>query len=426
VDSDGLVLLSQLTQQDTPLGINGDQQNAVARSSTMPNRTIDLAVSDDVGRRLKDPANPNVYHFETYLPFSEAAKLERGNANVRPPKENGPVKKMIDTVETSPEVFHIKNRGITYLCTKFQYDNQRRKLSIQIPNIPKSKLNEEMSPRFGIADGGHTFKVIENVIANLETYKADDDWMEPFVRVHFMASETGDLEIEDVVEALNTSVQVKAFTLEEYRGKFDNLKDALTESKFDISQVAFRENEEKEWHVLEIIQRLACFLKDRWKIVPPSSMYRSKEKALQLFINDDVGEFSKLYPVIRDVITLPEFIQSTLADNIEGHKLGKVKGVKKQPKQFRRAGTDYLSTYRMDGAIVLPMAAAFRSLLTLKGDAYRWKVNPYDVFKRCAEDLYEVLLSRIRRVKSATQLAADQEYWISCEKVVMNARDEIE
>ena len=44
-------------------------------------RTIELAVTEDVGRRLKDPTNPNVYHFETYLPFVEAAKLERGNAN---------------------------------------------------------------------------------------------------------------------------------------------------------------------------------------------------------------------------------------------------------------------------------------------------------------------------------------------------------
>ena len=148
---------------------------------------------------------------------------------------------------------------------------------------------------------GSMFKVIENVIADLESYQADDGWTEPFVRVHFMARETGDLEIEDVVEALNTSVQVKAFTLEEYRGKFDELKGALVASKFDTNHVAFRENEEKAWHVLEIIQRLACFLKDRWKIVPPSSMYRSKDKALQLFINDEVGEFAKLYPIIREV-----------------------------------------------------------------------------------------------------------------------------
>jgi hypothetical protein len=80
----------------------------------------------------------------------------------------------------------------------------------------------------------------------------------------------------------------------------------------------------------------------------------------------------------------------------------------------------------MDGAIVLPMASAFRSLLVFRNDGYQWKANPYEVFKSCADDLYEVLLGRIRRVKSASQLAADQEYWISCEKVVMSARDDME
>jgi hypothetical protein len=250
---------------------------------------------------------------------------------------------------------------------------------------------------------------------------------QPFVRVHFMPSETDFGAIEDeVVEALNTSIQVKRFTLEEYRGKFDELKDALTAAKFDISQIAFRENEDKAWQVSEIIQRLACFLKDRWKIIPPSSMYRSKEKALDLFIKDEIGEFKKLYPIIKDVVTFPEFIQSSLPENVEGRKLGNVKGVKKLSKQDRRECTDYLFSYRMDVAIVLPMASAFRTLLAAKGDSYQWKVNPYDVFRNCADNLYEVLLSRVRRVKSASQLAADQEYWISCEKIVMSAKDDLE
>jgi hypothetical protein len=394
----------------------------------MSNRTIELAVAEDFGRRLKDPANPAVFHFETYLPFSEAVKLERGNANVRPAKENAPFSKMLDTVEETPEHFHLKNRGITYICTRFQYDNQSRKLAIVVPNVPKSRLSDDSSPRFGIADGGHTFKVIEKVVSDIAAYaEKDAEWTEPYVRVHFLASETDTLlGMEEVVEALNTSVQVKQFTLEEYKGKFDELKAALTSAKFDVSQVAFRENEEKPWQVLEIIQRLACFLKERWKITPPSSMYRSKDKALQLFLGDTNGEFSKLYPIIRDVITFPEFIQSTMSDHIEGRKLGKVKGVKKQSKQYRRESTEYLSMYKMDGAIVLPMAAAFRSLLTPRGAGFQWKVNPYDVFKICADDLYEVLLSRIRRVRSASQLAADQEYWISCEKVVMSARDDME
>jgi hypothetical protein len=70
--------------------------------------------------------------------------------------------------------------------------------------------------------------------------------------------------------------------------------------------------EDKQWHVTEIIQRLACFLKDRWKITPPSSIYRSKDKALQLFVNDDKDEFKKLYPIIKDVVTFPEFMRALL------------------------------------------------------------------------------------------------------------------
>jgi len=40
-------------------------------------------------------------------------------------------------------------------------------------------------------------------------------------------------------------------------------------------------------------------------------------------------------------------------------------------------------------------------------------------------DFWGVVM-RDRRVKSASQLAADQEYWISCEKVVMSAKDDME
>jgi hypothetical protein len=126
------------------------------------------------------------------------------------------------------------------------------------------------------------------------------------------------------------------------------------------------------------------------------------------------------------VVTFPEFIQSSLSGNIEKRKLGKVKGVKRLAKQVRRECTEYLSDYRMDGAIVLPMASAFRTLLVTKGNSYQWKINPYDVFKLCADDLYEVLLGRVRRVKSATQLGSDQEYWMGCEKVVMSAKDDLE
>ncbi|MGO8969003.1 MAG: AIPR family protein [Myxococcaceae bacterium] len=389
---------------------------------------IALSLQEEQARRLVDPVNPSVHHFEAYLPFSEAVKLRPGNANVRPPNEKLlPFKQMMETVEEDPELFHLKNRGITYLCDRFQYDNRAKELSVTLPIIPKSRIEDDDAPRFGIADGGHTFRVIQATMDDVARLRADTEWREPFVRVHFLSTpDPEEIAIEGVVDALNTSTQVKQFTLEEYARKFEPLKEALTAAKFDISLIAFRENEqEKEWQVLEIIQRMACFLKDRWRLKPPSNMYRAKDRALQLFLADEGGEFTRLYPVIRDVITLPEFIQSKLPESVEGRKLGNVKGVKKQKKQFRKAGTEYLSNYKMDLAIVLPMAAAFRSLLAVDGKGYYWKNNPYEIFERCANDLYEVMLDRIRRVKAAAQLAFDQEYWMGCEKAVMAARDDV-
>ena len=138
----------------------------------MANRAIELSMTEDFGRRLKDPANSSIFHYESYLPFTEAVKLDRGNANVRPPKDNPPYKEMIKSVEDTPQFFHLKNRGITYLCEKFLYDNQSRKLVVTVPNVPKSRLDEEASPRFGIADGGHTFKVVEDVVHDIEILSA--------------------------------------------------------------------------------------------------------------------------------------------------------------------------------------------------------------------------------------------------------------
>jgi len=35
---------------------------------------------------------------------------------------------MLTTVQESPESFHLKNRGITYLCDEFKFDPSSRQL----------------------------------------------------------------------------------------------------------------------------------------------------------------------------------------------------------------------------------------------------------------------------------------------------------
>jgi AIPR protein len=398
-----------------------------------PTKVISIQPKDNEHiKRLNDPAEAGLFHLETWLPFSEAAKLDRGNANVRPASERKkPFRDMVETVEKSPSTFHLKNRGIIYRCEKFEFDNAKRSLRVTVPDIPQEDLDEleNGEPKFGIADGGHTFEVILQTIGRAHELSEREGWKEPFVRVHFLAGQAFDSgELEQVVEALNTSSQVQQFTLDEYQNKFDELKDALLKGGFDPNLVAFRENEEKDWDVREVIQRLACFLKDRWKTTQPSSMYKSKGKALDLYTSDSThDEFRKLYVVAADVVTLPEFIQSEFSkgDAVKGRKFGKLRAVKTLKKPYLPPGTNYLTEHEMDLAASLPIAAAFRELLELKGDSYYWKADYKEVFKVAAEELYKALLNKVRTSKSVNSLGTDTEYWIQCANIVLRAKYEV-
>jgi len=129
-----------------------------------PARTIALNLRDNEHcKRLRDPFSQSLYHLETLLPFSEAAKLERGNANVRPPADRKPLKNMLETVKEAPQSFHLKNRGITYLCERFEFDNAKRSLTV---TIPKGNLDdlEESGTKFGIGDGGELQAPLARVV----------------------------------------------------------------------------------------------------------------------------------------------------------------------------------------------------------------------------------------------------------------------
>jgi hypothetical protein len=397
-----------------------------------PTKVVELNPRDNEHiKRLNDPAETGLFHLEAWLPFSEAAKLDRGNANVRPASERKkPFRDMVSTVETSPSTFHLKNRGIIYTCEKFEFDNKTRILRITVPDIAPDEFEdlENGEPKFGIADGGHTFEVIQQTIARLNELREREGWIEPFVRVHFLAGQAFESgELEQLVEALNTSSQVQQFTLDEYQNKFDELKDALEKGGFDPSVVAFRENEDKEWDVREIVQRMSCFLKERWKTTQPASMYRSKGKALDLYTNETSHEeFRKLYDVAADIVTLPEFIQSEFSrDTGKGRKFGKLRAVKTLKKPLTPAGTQYTTDHEMDLAASLPIAAAFRELLELKGDRYYWKVDYKKVFRSAADELYKTLLNKVKTAKAVNTLGADTEFWTQCANIVLRAKYEI-
>ena len=121
-----------------------------------------------------------------------------------------------------------------------------------------------------------------------------------------------------------------------------------------------------------------------------------------------------------DIVTLPEYIQSEFSkDTGKGRKFGKIRAVKTLKKSVTPTGTQYTTDHEMDLAASLPIAAAFRELLELRGDRYYWKVDYKRVFKIAADELYKALLNKVRTAKAVNSLGADTEYWTQCSNIVL-------
>ncbi len=399
---------------------------------------ITLRVSDsDQCKRIKDPFDPNLHHLETLLPFSEVNKLVSGNANVRAPKESSkPFKKMIETVEKNPQAFHIKNRGITFICESFelaqQATNGTRQLNISLSNDGENDyLDQEISDarKVGIADGGHTFAVISNTMHRLEALKAIEGWTEPFVRVRFITSKAAFVIPEEMVEALNTSTQVKEHTMDEYRNEFQALKDVFTASGFDIKHISFRENDAGAWDIRDILQRLGCFLKDKQNLGP--QLYKSKQKALKLYIDPKTREdFLALSDVMRDVAFLPEYIEAQFSskENMKNrNRFGGLRVVKALKDDHLYPGINLRTRHRLDLAATLPLAGAFRELLQTNPSTGKqtWVVDWREAFKRTADELYRALTNNLASASPIASLGSDPAYWTTAANVILRVKSEM-
>lgn len=402
------------------------------------NSPITLRVSDaDYCKRIKDPFDSNLHHLETLLPFSEVNRLVSGNANVRKPKESSkPYRKMIETVEKYPRAFHVKNRGITFICAAFDLTqaNQSgvRNLNIHLETDHDVDLldAEVMDARkVGIGDGGHTFAVISDTMRRIDELRAVEGWIEPYVRVRFMTSKAAYVSPEEMVEALNTSTQVKEHTMDEYRNEFQPLKDILAKSNFNVNNISFRENDSGTWDVRDILQRLACFLKDKPALGP--QLYKSKGKALKMYIDPKTREeFLALSDVMLDVMFLPEYIESQFSSKEHmktRNRFGGLGVVNQLENEFTYPSLGYKTRHRLDVGASLPLAGAFRELLQTdqKTGKLVWIVDWKEAFKRTADDLYRALTSNLAVAKSVSSLGSDPAYWTTAANVILRIKSEM-
>ena len=66
-----------------------------------------------------------------------------------------------------------------------------------------------------------------------------------------------------------------------------------------------------------------------------------------------------------------------------------------------------------------------RTAGAIEGDRYQWKVQPGEVFRRSAEELYKVLATKSRTANSVNSLGSDGELWTQAVNIVLRTKDDI-
>jgi AIPR protein len=336
--------------------------------------------------------------------------------NVRDPKLSGAVPKAIrESVHDNPELFVFLNRGIVLAADSVSFSNQTSQLTITLrdPDL------------HGLLDGGHTYNILMDERELLQNPQ--------FVKLEILEGFKQE-EIPTLVDARNTSNQVRDQSLMNLQGEFEKLKRALALQHYS-GLIAYKEHEllddggSKPIDVREVIAILTCFDRANFnERVHPINAYRSKSACLQHF-SEHKNDYEKIYPLAADVLELYDQVQLLLPDlynrvrgksgEVAGGKFGKLTGVTTYDGN-RKARLLYIgedSKYGVPAGFVYPVLAAFRALLEEKSGKYSWGkgVDPLTLLKgQLGETLADTIGNFALDARNPSKTGKSPLVWQAC------------
>jgi hypothetical protein len=307
------------------------------------------------------------------------------------------------------------NRGIVIAVESISFNQDTSKVEITMSD---PKLH-------GLLDGGHTYNII------LEE-RSDGD--EQYVKVEFLEGFSLE-DITNIVDARNTSNQVRDESLLNLADKFDELKKELKGASY-FNKIAFKEyevddkDEPKPIEIREIIGILMSFDKDNFKDSPhPVNAYSSKAACISHFATH--GEsFKKIYPLADEILRLYNRIQLMLPELYNSTRpngaFGKLTGVSyRKGKEFYEL--QYLgkkAKYGVPDGFVYPILGAFRALLEESNGSYVWakslkpeKLLDGPLGKKLAETIGNYALEN----RNPSKTGKSPLVWEACYTAVENA-----
>jgi hypothetical protein len=346
-------------------------------------------LADYAGRTIPDNVNPRS-HDPSCLKSPVARQIEH-------------------TLTDRPEDFVLANRGSTIIAESYDYNPQKGELELVISD-PENE---------GLADGATTDAVLAKVqaqVARSLLNKPDANYRELQLagdtpeslksgRIHLEVFVNLDdrSRIASLVAGRNTSRQVRGWSMADFRGQFDWLKDVLEkpESGF-MGRIGYEENSDCDVSILDILALLTLFHPEfdakGEAATAPVVAYTSRGRMDARLSDEELLKgYQGLTPLLLDILKLHDHVYSqfeTVYDKAYGKKsrLARRRGV--EAVTFKLPLTGAETNYKLPAGYVYPLLASLRALVYRRGGNIKWRINPFEFFDTYGPELVAELMEQ--------------------------------
>lgn len=332
------------------------------------------------------------------------------DVNVRDTKMRSDVfNAIVDTLENDPEEMIFRNLGLTIVSPDVEFNNKTNTVTVIFTDKTKH----------GIANGGHTFSAIQQVLA-----KGD---VEAQVKVECIVGDLKDTHLVGIVDGRNRSRAVQTHSLENLGKAYRSIKESLTNPLYK-DRIAYSEFElndsdkRKDISIREILSYIYC-LDNFDKNNHPIKAYSSKGAVVDYYAGEDESGKERRTILVRASKILPEILELRdiiyrdlpQAYNDAGGSFGNLKtmGVvpldEPRPLKFIEGTTKF----NYPDGFIYPILSAFRKQIDHRGE-WAWKNNPKKIWEDKKSDVASAIMDAAKESPNANKMGKAGITWRVC------------
>ncbi len=361
------------------------------------------------GDKRRNPVR--LYHL--YVPLTEWIGRQIPDSGVNPRShgidcvKSHLAQEIEETLNDSPEDFYLANRGATILADDLKYDDKSGMVTITLTDPEKH----------GIADGATTDAIIAKAQGQLEkplkemtAEELPEKLKSAEIHLEVFLGLTDRDKIATLVKGRNRSLQVRSWSLSDFSGRFDFIKDILeAEGSQFKGKIGYDENAPQSTSVLDVLSLLTLFHPEfdeekETETNAPTIAYASKGKLDSRLLDEKMLKgYRGLAPILPDILRLHDYIYANFAKRYDeaygpNARLGRRPGIdsRRQGEPYKLPLTDTESDYKIARGFIYPLLASFRALVSYKGRGgeAKWKTDPYKFFDEHGRKLVSDLIKQ--------------------------------